>query len=160
MKLSAPTRYAIRILFELSECSHKATLGWISERTGISFKVVEAIAATLRQHGITASSAGPRGGISLVAPLAEISLGQVILLFDEGVEFAVCCGDKSNDCPQQNVCETRAMWRGISGRIQAELDKISLAEVLRNSPQIIVPLRQRQGQLHNRATSVTTKVKP
>ena len=103
MKLSAPTRYAIRILHELSQASGQLTLGDISERTGINFKVVEGIASTLRQNGITISSAGPKGGISLQKGLAEISLGHIIELFDGGVEMAVCCGDKSNDCTKINV---------------------------------------------------------
>ena len=142
MKLSAPTRYAIRILFELSEAREKTTLGWLSEKTGISFKAVESIVATLRQHGITESSAGPKGGITLVEPLENISRGLIIKLVDDGVEFAVCCGDKSNDCPQQSFCETRRMWRGISRRIHEELNKISLAEVLNNNPQIITVARR------------------
>ena len=137
MKLSAPTRYAIRILHELSQASGQLTLGDISERTGINFKVVESIASTLRQNGITVSNAGPKGGISLQKKLAEISLGQIVELFDGGVEMAVCCGDKSNDCPQQDACETRIMWKGISGAILGELNKISLEGLVRRRLEII-----------------------
>ena len=144
MKLSAPTRYAIRIIHELSQANGQLTLGDISERTGISFKAVESTTVVLRNNGVTASSSGPKGGIELQKPLSEISLGLIIGLFDGGVEFAVCCGDKSNDCPQQNICETRQMWRGISSTIQKELDKISLQGLIRRNPELIVP-RSKSG---------------
>lgn len=117
MKLSTHTRYAIRILFELHLARGPISIAALSELTNIGLKTVENIHAVLRQNDITASIIGAHGGIRLNKPLSAISLGKMIELFDEGVRFVVCFGEKSNDCPRQNVCETRSVWKTISGQI-------------------------------------------
>ncbi len=130
MKLSTNTRYAIRVLFELVEATKPISIANLSEKTGITLRTVENISTALRNNAITTSVFGAGGGIVLHTPLKDISLGQMVKFFDEGVEFAVCCGDKANDCPNQSTCKTRAVWRDISNKIQAELDAISLDTIL------------------------------
>ncbi len=130
MKLSTHTRYAIRILFELHLARGPISIAALSELTNIGLKTVENIHAVLRQNDITASIIGAHGGIRLNKPLSAISLGKMIELFDEGVRFVVCFGEKSNDCPRQNVCETRSVWKTISEQIQKELDTVSLEAIL------------------------------
>ena len=130
MKLSTHTRYAIRILFELHLARGPISIAALSELTNIGLKTVENIHAVLRQNDITASIIGAHGGIRLNKPLSAISLGKMIELFDEGVRFVVCFGEKSNDCPRQNGCETRSVWKTISGQIQKELDTVSLEAIL------------------------------
>ena len=130
MKLSTHTRDAIRILFELHLARGPISIAALSELTNIGLKTVENIHAVLRQNDITASIIGAHGGIRLNKPLSAISLGKMIELFDEGVRFVVCFGEKSNDCPRQNVCETRSVWKTISGQIQKELDTVSLEAIL------------------------------
>ena len=132
MKLSANTRYAVRILFELHEAAGPLSINTLSQKTGIALRTIENVHAVLKQHGVTEASVGAKGGITLCRPLDAISLGRVIVWFDEGVEFAVCCGDKGNECPQQDDCRTRTAWRKVSGRVQEELDAILLSEILRD----------------------------
>ena len=128
MKLSVRTRYAVRILSELAAAP--LSIGDLSEKTGISPRAVEQICARLRYDGISTGIAGPGGGIRLQVPLGDISLGRLLDLFEGGVEFAVCCGDKANDCPNQSRCGNRAVWRELSAKIQAELDAIPLDALL------------------------------
>lgn len=130
MKLSTNTRYAIRIIFELHIAKGPVSIASLSELTNIGLKTVENILSSLRQNGITASIIGAHGGIRLNKPLSDISLGKIIALFDEGVRFVVCFGEKSNDCPRQNICETRSVWKTISTKIQKELDNVSLESIL------------------------------
>ncbi|MDR0239945.1 MAG: Rrf2 family transcriptional regulator [Deltaproteobacteria bacterium] len=130
MKFSAKTRYAVRILSELAAASVPLSIGDVSEKTGISPRTVEHICARLRHDGISTGIVGSGGGIRLKVPLGNISLGRLIDLFEDGVQFAVCCGDKANDCPNQHVCENRAIWRKLSAKIQAELDAIPLGSLL------------------------------
>ena len=140
MKLSARTRYAIRVLSELTTAAAPLSIGDLAEKTGISTRAVEQICARLRYDGISTGIVGPSGGIRLEVPLGDISLGRLIDLFEDGVAFAVCCGDKANDCPHQNLCENRAVWRELSAKIQAELDDIPLDSLLLR--QGIVRLKQ------------------
>ena len=84
----------------------------------------------MRYDGISTGIVGPGGGIRLEVPLGDISLGRLVYLFEDGVEFAVCCGDKANDCPNRHDCENRAVWRKVSAKIQEELDDIPLDSLL------------------------------
>ena len=130
MKLATKTRYAVRILFELAATSTPLSIGDVSEKTGISPRTVEHICARLRYDGISTGIVGSGGGILLEVPLEDISLGRLVDLFEGGVEFGVCCGDKANDCPNQDSCENRSVWRKLSAKIQAELDAIPLKSLL------------------------------
>ncbi len=134
MNLSTGTRYAIRILFELCEPGPPVPIALLSEQTGIALKTVEKIHAELKQNGITDAISGPKGGIILLVPLSEISLGRMIAIFDDGVRFAVCYGDKANECPNQKDCLIISAWGNISKMIQQELDSISLWSILQEYP--------------------------
>lgn len=135
MKLSPKVRYAVRILFELAQVVKPESTASLAEKTGMTIRTVENIHAVLRHEGITEGTVGAKGGITLVTPLSDISLGRLVDLFDDGVAIAVCCGEKSNECPNQDTCETRAVWRKISARIQAELDAISLESIFNDYPE-------------------------
>jgi len=132
MKLSVKTRYAVRILSELAAAVAPLSIGDISEKTGISPRAVENICARLRYDGISTGIVGPGGGMRLEVPLEDISLGRLVDLFEDGVELAVCCGDKANDCPNQHACENQRIWRKVSAKIQAELDDIFLDSLLQS----------------------------
>lgn len=134
MKLSANIRYAIRVLFELNGLAEPVSTAFLAERTGLTLRAVENIHAVLRREDITAGTVGARGGIRLCIPLAQISLGRLVSLFDNGVEFAVCCGDRSNDCPNQSGCGIRNAWQSVSQEVQAQLDAISLDAILQQYP--------------------------
>jgi Rrf2 family iron-sulfur cluster assembly transcriptional regulator len=129
MKLSPNTRYAVRILFELGGSGGPVSLGALSESTGIRLRTVENVHAVLRRHQLTAATVGAGGGVQLLVPLERISLGLLVRLFEQGIEFAVCCGDKANDCPNQNSCEIRSAWRDISDRTLGLLDAVFLDRI-------------------------------
>lgn len=130
MILSTNTRYAIRLVYELHQVKAPLSITALAERINVSSKVVENVHAELKRHGITDAIIGANGGIRLIRSIEEISLGKMIELFDNGVRFVVCFGNKSNNCPRQSVCETQSVWKTISNRIQHELDSISLADIL------------------------------
>lgn len=131
MKLSPGTRYAVRLLFELDGAGRPLPIASLADKTGLSFRVVENVHAVLKRNGITGAVIGAKGGVVLQVPLTEISLGRVVSMFEDGVEFAVCCGEKAYDCPQQNDCATRNVWRRVSERIQRALDAVPLADIIR-----------------------------
>lgn len=114
------------MIFELALENGALSIPALSEKAGIARRTVENIHTVLREYGITASIIGAKGGIHLAVPLSGISLGRLVALFDNGVEFEVCFGDKSNDCPRQLACDTRSVWQTVSDRIQQELDAVSL----------------------------------
>ena len=134
MRLSPNTRYAIRILFELSGKAKPVSASYLAEKTGMSLRTVENIHAVLRADSLTSGTVGAKGGISLHVPLHKISLGKLVSLFDNGVEFFACCGDKANECPSRTECGIRNVWKTVSQNVQSHLDAISLDAILQQYP--------------------------
>lgn len=130
MKLSPQIRYAARILFELAESQSPIPLAALSEKTGVSVKTAESVHSTLKAYGITDAIAGPRGGVFLTVELASLSLGRLVEIFDGGVAFTACCGNKANDCPNQSSCSLKTIWASVSATIQRHLDSLSLEGIL------------------------------
>lgn len=129
MKFSTHTRYAIRVLLELSKTNEPVSMAKVSEETGIALRTVEAIHTVLKEYQVTGSTIGAKGGIYLETPLKEISLGLVVLLFDDGIEFSVCCGERTNLCPNRSECGVQACWNTISLEIQEYLNGIFLEDI-------------------------------
>lgn len=134
MVLSATARYAIRLLFEL-KMDKPLSSAMLAEQIGIPAKTLEKIQAILKSHKLTESILGSKGGLKLLKPLSQISLGQIIELFDNGIGFAVCFGNKANDCPNHNSCSMIAAWHTVSTQIQKSLNNISLEHILQLSNQ-------------------------
>lgn len=130
MKFSTNIRYAVRMLYELRQAGRPLSLSVLADKTGITLRAMENVQAILKQQGVTDSSVGAKGGIHLVRPLDQVSIGELVEWFDDGVEFSVCCGDKANECPQRQFCETSATWTEVSSRVRGVLDTISLESVL------------------------------
>ena len=126
MKLPTTVRYVIRMLLELSGEERPVAASVLAEKIGVSHRVIENAQSVLKQHGYTSGTVGAKGGISLERPLKAISLGGLLALFDEQVEFTICQGEKSNDCPNLANCTTRATWQNVSNKIQAELETYTL----------------------------------
>ena len=84
----------------------------------------------MRQNVITTGTVGAKGGIELAVPFSEITLGKIVEVIDSGVEFSICCGDKTNECPNMYECAMRNVWNTISDKIQRELNAISLEKIM------------------------------
>ncbi|MDR2826252.1 MAG: Rrf2 family transcriptional regulator [Deltaproteobacteria bacterium] len=126
MKFSTNVRYAIRILTKLHNAKGRLPMGTLAELTGCSLRTIEKIHSVLRENGITSGVIGAKGGIELLIPLSELTLGAIAKLFDDEVDLAVCFGDKSNDCPNVLICHRHKKWLKFSEKIQQELDTVPL----------------------------------
>jgi Rrf2 family protein len=131
MKLHTDVRYAIRIIFALSCAQSPLSICYLAEKTGIAPRAVELAHTCLKRHGITTSLVGAKGGIELAVAPEKISLGKLIEIFDNGVEFFICTGDRSNECPDMDACSMRSAWRSLSEKFQQELNSVTLDGVLR-----------------------------
>jgi Rrf2 family protein len=132
MKLSTDVRYAVRIIFTLAGLDKPMSTPCLAEKAGIAPRAVELIHSTLKRNGLTTSAVGPKGGIRLAVPLVEITLGRLVEILDGGVEFFVCSGKKTNECPDKHKCAMRSVWSAVSDRMQHELNSLSLEEIFRD----------------------------
>lgn len=139
MRLSARSRYAVRILLELAQCDsdRPTSAAVLAERTGITPLFVEQLLKPLRKVGLTKSRRGAAGGHFLAKSPEDITLYEVIDLMEGGVAILDCCSESAEacyDCPRMDECLIRGTWQKIIDVLAVELKKISLAKILADKP--------------------------
>ena len=84
MKLSYRSEYALLALVHLARCPEGefVSVETISKAQGIPKKFLEQIMLHLKRERCVRSAKGNRGGYQLARPVGDISLAEVIRLFD------------------------------------------------------------------------------
>ena len=110
MKLSTRSRYGARILVDLARHNDQGPvqIGEISKRQDISVKYLEQLIRPLKQASMVNSVRGPKGGHMLAKKPEEITLGQIVRLF-EGAEGRCRGGDRT--CEIRIPCPFRQAER-------------------------------------------------
>jgi len=131
MKLSTRSRYGTRILVDLAR--HKdqgpVQIGEISKRQDISVKYLEQLIRPLKQANLVTSVRGPKGGHLLAENPENISLGQVVRLF-EGQTDLVECVSFPNKCPMSDDCQVRLAWRDATEVLYDKLDATTISDLM------------------------------
>jgi Rrf2 family protein len=131
MKLSTRSRYGARILVDLAR--HKdqgpVQIGEISKRQDISVKYLEQLIRPLKKAHLVTSVRGPKGGHLLAEKPEDISLGQVVRLF-EGQSDLVECVSFPEKCPMSDDCQVRLAWRDATEVLYAKLDSTTISDLM------------------------------
>ena len=131
MKLSTRSRYGARILVDLAR--HKdqgpVQMSEISKRQDISVKYLEQLIRPLKQANLVTSVRGPKGGHLLAKNPEDISLGQVVRLF-EGQADLVECVSFPEKCPMSDDCQVRLAWRDATEVLYEKLDATSISDLM------------------------------
>ncbi len=136
MKLSTKSRYGTRLLLDMAQNYNRGPvqLGDIAKRQDISVKYLEQIIIPLKKAGYVNSIRGPKGGHYLAKPPAEISVGEVVALLEEGVNL-VECSRTEEVCDRAETCPTRLIWKEAAQAMFEKLFKITLADLLEKAKQ-------------------------
>ena len=93
-------------------------------------KYLEQIIIPLKKADYIRSVRGPKGGHILAKPPAEITIGEIVALLEEGASLAEC-SDNPKVCERSSICSTRYLWQAAAQAIFDKLDSITLAGVLK-----------------------------
>lgn len=131
MKLSTRSRYGARILVDLARHTDQGPvqIGEISKRQDISVKYLEQLIRPLKLASMVTSVRGPKGGHLLAKKPEEISLGQIVRLF-EGQSELVECISKPELCNMSDDCQVRLAWKDATRVLYEKLDSTSIADLL------------------------------
>jgi len=131
MKLSTRSRYGARILVDLARHNDQGPVqvGEISKRQDISVKYLEQLIRPLKQASMVTSVRGPKGGHLLAKNPAEISLGQIVRLF-EGQSELVECISNPEQCNMSDDCQVRLAWKDATRVLYEKLDSTTIADLL------------------------------
>lgn len=132
MKLSARTRYAARILLDLARHKDAGPVAAtkLSQHTGVSVQFIEQILKPLKQAGLTVSTRGVNGGHALGKAAAQISLGEIVRLMEDGIYLTLCSSEETANCTSSGFCPTRSVWVKVSKALEETFDTISVQDML------------------------------
>ena len=131
MLVSTKGRYALRIMLELGRYDKetRVPLPLIAAKHGISEKYLESIVSTLVKAGLVGGVRGKGGGYSLVNPLEECSVGEILRLTEGSLAPVSCLEGEENQCPNACDCATLPLWEKLDSLINDYLDGIKLSEL-------------------------------
>ncbi len=134
MQLSTKPRYALRILLQLATAAgeNKAVKGKeLSEQQNVTEAYIEQIMLPLKRSRMIKTVRGCNGGYMLAKPATEISVLNVIEVFEGELSF-VNCQDGVHTCTRFEACCTRNVWQELTDFFKSKADSYSIASILEN----------------------------
>ena len=97
-------------------------------------RVLEGILLRLKNHGLLLSSRGKTGGYTLAKSPEEISLLEIVELFEDSVSMLACiCTDKEyrqcEFCKDESTCHIRSTFLTIYRQTAEMLKQTTLAQL-------------------------------
>lgn len=134
MRISTKGRYALRLMIDIADQGEEGTLVTMrqaAERQELSVKYLEQLGGLLVKAGLLKSVRGVNGGYSLSRPADSITAGDVLHAVERSTSPVICLEEGASPCPRSESCAALPLWRGLGNAIDAYLDGVTLADLLR-----------------------------
>jgi len=134
MKLSTRSRYGTRILVDLARHNDQGPIqiGEISKRQDISVKYLEQLIRPLKQASMVTSVRGPKGGHMLAKEPEDITLGQIVRLFEGQTELVECISNPEQ-CNMSDDCQVRLAWKEATRVLYEKLDSTTISDLIQEN---------------------------
>lgn len=132
MRLTRYTDYALRVLiFAALNARALSTIDAISAGYGISKNHLRKVVHDLSRHGFIETVQGRNGGIRLSKPAEEIRVGTVLRQMEQDMCLVECFDPPTNTCRIVGACALRSMLHDSLAAFLANLDRYSLADLVK-----------------------------
>lgn len=117
--LTQKTRYAILALTKLSQEYQKSslTISQIAKSENLPKRFLESILLELKNNGYLGSRLGKNGGYYLIKKPSEISLLEIVRLFEGAIALLPCISEKyyttCEHCKDEKTCKVRLPFYDI-----------------------------------------------
>src|SRR5512139_651741 len=142
LKINRQTDYAVRVVLALAKRGQGTRLSSpdIQQEMLIPKAFMSRIVAQLSRGGLINTFAGRDGGISLPRPASQITLKDVVELFEGPVLLSECMQVKGeDDCPFQSHCPVRPKWGRVQVAMMREMAAITFEDLAKEA--LGVPLK-------------------
>jgi Rrf2 family transcriptional regulator, nitric oxide-sensitive transcriptional repressor len=134
LRLTTRTNLASRVLmFCAVNDDRTVRTAEIAERCNASLNHMLQVVHVLQAHGFVRTIRGRTGGLRLGMPMEGISLGAVFRALENGAPFAECFDAATNTCPLAGECRLRGVLIRAVEAFFAELDRVSLADLVQGN---------------------------
>ena len=136
MRLSKKSEYGLRAMIELTQeygCG-LVQRKVLADRQNIPLGFLEMILLSLKNAGLIGSRRGMNGGVFLIKPPREVTLGQIIRILDGPLAPIACVSQtayqKCVDCPHAGTatCPIQRIMLDVRNAIASVLDFYSLED--------------------------------
>ena len=136
MKLSSKTEYAILALLELGQRYGK---GYVLSRNIASSRdipesFIERILLTLRNGGVIVSVRGANGGHCLAKDPCNISVREIIELFEGSLAPIDCVNERISSlaacCSIEASCVLKDLWQKMYNAMLASIENITIKDLI------------------------------
>ncbi len=128
LKISKKADYALVALSHLLSTSKPASAKEIAGTYDLSAQMLANVLKCLANAQIVSSTRGSLGGYSLNKRPDEISVGEVIMIFEVGSGFSDCAS-KEKECNAAPNCPAMKPMLMINKKIKGFMDGLSLADI-------------------------------
>jgi Rrf2 family protein len=135
--ISKKAKYAINALVHLAKRKNDGPIliSDIAKSEHIPQKFLEAILLDLKKAGILASKKGKGGGYYLLKSTKEVSMADVIRLFDGAIALLPCVAHKyyerCEECKDEETCGIRDVFSDVRNKTVQLLKKATLDEIVK-----------------------------
>lgn len=141
MRLTAYTNYALRTLVYCAlHPDQLVRIQDIADAHGISRAHLLKAARQLGQLGFLENVRGRTGGVRLGMAPEDIVIGEVVRHTEGDLEIVECFNASTNTCPLIGVCKLSTLFHNGLRAFLAELDKVTLANMITNGPEQLMRL--------------------
>jgi len=136
LKINRQTDYAVRVVLALAKRGEGARLSSmdIQREMLIPKSFMSRIVAQLSRGGLISTFAGRDGGISLPCDPSQITLKDVVELFEGPVLLSECMQVKGeDDCPFQENCPVRPRWGRVQVAMMREMAAITFESLAKEA---------------------------
>ena len=148
--LSKRAKYALNALVELARDKDEGPLSAaaLAERANVPGKFLEAILLDLRHAGIISSTRGRAGGHRLRKAPEEVSMAEILRLFDGAIGLVPCVThnyyERCDECVDEATCGIRDVFTDIRTASVELLKAATLADVLRREKRLSARVARRR----------------
>ncbi len=152
MRLSTRTRYGLRAMVDIALNQHTGPipLSTIARRQDLSEGYLEQLMFFLKRARLVKSVRGPQGGYLLARPPSEITVGEIVRVFEGPIAPVPCVSEHLPEgCERAEVCVTRLVWSKLRKQIAEVLDSITLEDLVNEARRLgssELPCLQENGE--------------
>ncbi|GHF05948.1 HTH-type transcriptional repressor NsrR [Aliiroseovarius zhejiangensis] len=130
MNLTSFTDYGLRMLMRMASAPDRAfSTADLAEEFQLSRNHLAKIMQRLAQGGIVETRRGVNGGAFLRRSPAEIQLGDVVQLLEQGQSLVECFRPDGGACTIAGCCRLKARLQTAERRFIEELNNSTLADI-------------------------------
>ncbi|MEI4263711.1 RrF2 family transcriptional regulator [Roseovarius sp. D0-M9] len=130
MRLTTFTDYGFRMLMRMASDPARAySTAELAAEFGLSRTHLTKIMQRLAKAGYVETRRGSGGGAILAIPAAEIRLGAIIRLLEDGQPLVECLSADGGDCTIDGRCRLKSRLRSAERSFMADMDRSTLADI-------------------------------